>query len=55
LTTKAIIEDIGDGHFAILVDEARDCSIKEQMAVVLRYISNIYLAVFILIIVVITY
>jgi hypothetical protein len=55
LTTKAIIEDIGDGHFAILVDEARDCSIKEQMAVVLRYISNIYLAVFILIIVVMTY
>jgi hypothetical protein len=55
LTTKAVIEDIGDEPFAILVDEARDCSIKEQMAVVLRYISNICLSVFILIIDVITY
>lgn len=54
LTTKAIIEEIGDGHYAILVDEARDCSIKEQMAVVLRFVSNIRL-VFILIISVLTY
>lgn len=36
LTTKAILSDIGDKHFSILIDEARDASIKEQMAVVLR-------------------
>ena len=35
-TTKAIISDLGDRRFAILVDEARDASIKEQMAFVLR-------------------
>lgn len=43
LTTKAIISDLGDKHFAILVDEARDASIKEQMAFVLRYISLLFL------------
>jgi hypothetical protein len=36
LTTKAIVAEIGDRKFAVLVDEARDASIKEQMAVVLR-------------------
>ncbi|WVZ85433.1 hypothetical protein U9M48_032362, partial [Paspalum notatum var. saurae] len=35
-TTKAISDDIGDKNFSILVDESRDASIKEQMAVVLR-------------------
>jgi len=35
-TTKAIVAKIGDRKFAVLVDEARDASIKEQMAVVLR-------------------
>ena len=34
--TDAIIEDLGSGFFSILVDESRDISIKEQMAVVLR-------------------
>ncbi|WVZ98513.1 hypothetical protein U9M48_043943 [Paspalum notatum var. saurae] len=34
-TTKAILDDIGDKNFSILVDESRDASIKEQMAVVL--------------------
>jgi hypothetical protein len=29
LTTKAILTDLGDRPFAILVDEARDASIKE--------------------------
>uniref|UniRef100_A0A0A9BZ69 DUF4371 domain-containing protein n=1 Tax=Arundo donax TaxID=35708 RepID=A0A0A9BZ69_ARUDO len=28
-TTKAIIENLGDRHFSILVDDARDSSIKE--------------------------
>ncbi|KAK4278543.1 hypothetical protein QN277_016378 [Acacia crassicarpa] len=39
LVTKAIISDIGDNFFSILVDEARDISIKEQMAIVLRYVN----------------
>ena len=34
--TKVIKNDIGDKNFSILIDEARDCSIKEQMAVSLR-------------------
>ena len=36
-TSIAIIAEIVDRYFAVLVDEARDASIKEQMAVVLRY------------------
>ncbi|CAM8914111.1 unnamed protein product [Rhodiola kirilowii] len=39
-TTKAIISDIGDKFFSLLVDEARDCSVKEQMAIVLRYVND---------------
>lgn len=39
LVTRAIISDIGDNFFSILVDEARDISIKEQMAIVLRYVN----------------
>ena len=34
-TTNAIIREMGDAFFSILVDESRDVSIKEQMAVVL--------------------
>ena len=37
---KAIREEIGDAKFCILVDEARDESVKEQMAVVLRYVDK---------------
>ncbi|XP_023884412.2 uncharacterized protein LOC111996653 [Quercus suber] len=37
---KAIKEEIGDAKFCILVDEARDESMKEQMAVVLRYVDT---------------
>jgi hypothetical protein len=40
VTTKAITDDIGDKKFAVLVDEARDASIKEQMAMVLRLLST---------------
>ncbi|CAN1254763.1 Zinc finger MYM-type protein 1 [Linum perenne] len=36
-TTKLIVKDIGDDVFSILVYEARDVSIKEQMAMVLHY------------------
>ncbi|KAK4275757.1 hypothetical protein QN277_018788 [Acacia crassicarpa] len=39
LVTRAIISDIGDNFFSILVDEARDISMKEQMAIVLRYVN----------------
>ena len=39
-TTDAIIEDIGNGFFLILVDESHDISIKEQMVVVLRYVDK---------------
>ncbi|XP_010695399.1 uncharacterized protein LOC104908046 [Beta vulgaris subsp. vulgaris] len=40
LTVKAIMEDLGDDIFGILVDESRDVSIKEQMAIVLRYVDH---------------
>ncbi|XP_028083501.1 zinc finger MYM-type protein 1-like [Camellia sinensis] len=39
-TTNAIIEEIGNQFFAILVDESRDVSTKEQMAVVFRYVDK---------------
>ena len=39
-TTKAIVKDIGDKKFAVLVDEARDASIKEQMVVALRFVCH---------------
>jgi hypothetical protein len=39
-TLQVIIEDIGNEYFAILVDESRDASHKEQMALVLRYVDR---------------
>ncbi|XP_024200320.1 zinc finger MYM-type protein 1-like [Rosa chinensis] len=39
-TLNVIMFDMGDAPFSILVDEARDHSIKEQMAVVLRYVDD---------------
>ncbi|XP_050289748.1 uncharacterized protein LOC126727891 [Quercus robur] len=36
---KAIREEIGDVKFCIMVDEARDESMKEQMAMVFRYVD----------------
>ncbi|CAN1254764.1 Zinc finger MYM-type protein 1 [Linum perenne] len=39
-TTKLIVKDIGDDVFSILVYEARDVSIKEQMAMVLHYVDK---------------
>ncbi|CAN1302669.1 Zinc finger MYM-type protein 1 [Linum perenne] len=38
--TKAIIKDLENDFFCILVDEARDVSIKEQMAIVLRFVDQ---------------
>lgn len=40
LTTRAIIEDIGDDFFSLLVDEACDSAIEEQMVVCLRYLNK---------------
>ncbi|RWR73523.1 zinc finger MYM-type protein 1-like protein [Cinnamomum micranthum f. kanehirae] len=39
-TTQAIISELGDAPFALLVDESRDISMKVQMAVVLRYVDE---------------
>ncbi|CAN1750396.1 Zinc finger MYM-type protein 1 [Linum perenne] len=39
-TTKLITTDTGDDFFAILADESRDVSVKEQMGVVLRYVDG---------------
>ncbi|XBJ13219.1 hypothetical protein VPH35_017606 [Triticum aestivum] len=38
--TKAIKEEMGDCLFSVLIDECRDISVKEQMAVVIRYLSK---------------
>ncbi|XP_008226412.1 PREDICTED: zinc finger MYM-type protein 1-like [Prunus mume] len=39
-TIDAIISDMDDAFFSILVDESRDVSIREQMAVVLRCVNK---------------
>ena len=39
-TTLAMLGDLSDKLFSIMVDEARDCSVKEQMAVVIRYVNK---------------
>uniref|UniRef100_A0A7N0TC16 DUF4371 domain-containing protein n=1 Tax=Kalanchoe fedtschenkoi TaxID=63787 RepID=A0A7N0TC16_KALFE len=37
---STIIKDIDGDYFAILIDESRDISIKEQMAVAVRYVNK---------------
>ena len=37
---KSIKEEIGNGKFCIMVDEARDESKKEQMAIVIRFANK---------------
>ena len=37
--TRDIISELGDAPFALLVDESRDISMKEQTAVVVRYVD----------------
>ena len=37
---NAICEEIGDAKFCILVDEARDESKREQMAIILRFVDK---------------
>ncbi|KAL6552561.1 hypothetical protein OROHE_007925 [Orobanche hederae] len=38
--TKKIVSDIGDDVFGVLIDESGDCSGKEKMAVVVRYVNS---------------
>ena len=38
---SAIREEIGKSKFCIIVDEARDKSKKEQMAIVLRFVDKV--------------
>ncbi|KAM7470081.1 hypothetical protein LguiA_008264 [Lonicera macranthoides] len=40
VTIKAIMREIGDELFTILVDESHDISFKEQMVVILRYVDK---------------
>ena len=35
-----ILKNLGELSFAILVDESRDISVKEQLAIVLRYVDK---------------
>ena len=39
-TINVILKELGDDYFAILVDESRDFSCKQQMALVLRYVDK---------------
>ncbi|XP_021745328.1 zinc finger MYM-type protein 1-like [Chenopodium quinoa] len=39
-TTKAILEDLNGGFFAILADESADISDKEQLPLCLRYVNK---------------
>ncbi|XP_031287121.1 zinc finger MYM-type protein 1-like [Pistacia vera] len=39
-TVSAIIRDLGDSLFAIMIDESCDISRKEHMAIVLRYVNK---------------
>ena len=36
--TAVIMREIGNKNFAVLIDESRDISVKEQMAVMLRLV-----------------
>ena len=38
--SKAIIKDLDNGFFSILVDESRDILVKEQMSLILHYVNK---------------
>ena len=38
VTTKVIMTELGDSNFSLLVDESRDVSVREQMAVIVRLV-----------------
>ena len=37
-TTQVITSELGNARFSLLVDESRDVSVKEQMAVMVRLV-----------------
>ena len=39
-TSKAIVKDLDNGFFSILVDELHDISVKVQMALILHYVNK---------------
>ncbi|KAL3636798.1 hypothetical protein CASFOL_019097 [Castilleja foliolosa] len=39
-TISILISDLGDRPFSVMVDESRDCSVKEQMAINIRYVDR---------------
>ena len=39
-TRNAIVNDVENEYFAILIDESQDASTKEQMSVVLCYVDK---------------
>jgi len=39
-TVKAILEELDNEYFSILVDESRDVSCKQQMALILRFVDK---------------
>ncbi|KAL3653714.1 hypothetical protein CASFOL_003395 [Castilleja foliolosa] len=39
-TTISILSDLGDSPFSVMVDESRDCSVKEQMAINIRFVDR---------------
>ena len=39
-TSRAIIKDLDNGFFSILVDELHDILVKEKMAIILRYLNK---------------
>ena len=38
--TEAVMGEIGDRNFSVLIDESRDISVKEQMGIVLRLVAD---------------
>ena len=38
--TEAIMGKIGDRQFSVLIDESRDISVKEQMAIIIRLVAS---------------
>ena len=40
--TEVIMGELGDKKFSVLIDESRDISVKEQMAVMLRLVTIFY-------------
>ncbi|KAM1664056.1 hypothetical protein ACFXTN_039634 [Malus domestica] len=40
IVRRKIREEVGDGVFCILVDEAHDIAHREQMAIILRFVDN---------------